>query len=228
MRKMSTRRNGFKASGRASARRSFNRRQYGYLSPAGPGLHRRTGHRPVGAVDAAIAGLRPEHRRAMDAVVEPLARVRRHRLGLRLAAGWAGDGRFQYQRCRLCRHVAYPVIAGKTASAGSRTGSRYPARAERSSAARRQTSTGVKQQSAAGAEPAMPTCWSLFLIARCATRPSERGPRLPPMPATRQPGRRTAWRRWPAPPRRAAVTRFAGAGGCGTRSRQEPARHRRG
>ena len=101
----------------------------------------------------------------MTAVVEPLARVRRHRLGLRAAAGRADDGRLEYHRCRLRRHIAYPVIARNTASAGSRTGSRYPPQAERPKAARSQTRIGVKQHSADIAEPAMPACRSLSLTA---------------------------------------------------------------
>ena len=62
------------------------------LSFAGTPLHRRTGHRGVRAVHAAIPGFRLEDCSAMTAIVEPLTGVRRHRLGLGVAARRTGNG----------------------------------------------------------------------------------------------------------------------------------------
>lgn len=59
----------------------------------------RTGHRAVGAVDAAIAFLRCQPRAAMPAVVNILARIRRHVLNQGLTAGWTGNGRLQLYQC---------------------------------------------------------------------------------------------------------------------------------
>ena len=97
------------------------------LSLGGADLHRRTRHGRVGAEHAAVAGLGLEDHPAVPAIVEPLAGVGRHRLRLAVPARRTGDGCLQYYRCLLRRHIAYPVIARKTTSAGSSIGSRYPA-----------------------------------------------------------------------------------------------------
>ncbi len=55
----------------------------------------------------------------MTAIVEPLAGIRRHRLGLAVTARRAGNGGLEYHRCLLHRHISYFVIATDTDSAGS-------------------------------------------------------------------------------------------------------------
>src|SRR5690606_35047507 len=58
-------------------------------------LNRRARHRAIGAVDAAVARLRFQHDVALLALVEPLTRVRRHGLRLRVATLRASEGRLQ-------------------------------------------------------------------------------------------------------------------------------------
>ena len=97
------------------------------LSLGSTDLHRRTGHGRVGTIHAAVAGLGLQHSPAVTAIVEPLTGVGRHRLRFGVTARRTSDGCLQYYRCFLRCHIAYPVIARKTNSAGSRIGSRYPA-----------------------------------------------------------------------------------------------------
>ena len=57
-------------------------------------LNRRTGDRPIGAEDAAIAGQRAQQRTAAGAVIKELTSVRRHDLGSCGAAARTGDRRY--------------------------------------------------------------------------------------------------------------------------------------
>lgn len=59
-------------------------------------LNRRTRHRTVGAKHAAVTRPRPEYDMATLALVEPLAHVRRHRLGFRVTACRTGERRFEH------------------------------------------------------------------------------------------------------------------------------------
>lgn len=61
-------------------------------------LDRRTGHRPVGAEDAAVARLGLEHHPAACALVEVLAGVCRHGFGLGGAARRTGQDRLEKDR----------------------------------------------------------------------------------------------------------------------------------
>ena len=62
-------------------------------------LNWRAGHAPIGAEHAAIPGFGFQDRLAAFAVIEELARVRRHALGRLMPAFRAGDcGRFNYSR----------------------------------------------------------------------------------------------------------------------------------
>ncbi len=58
-------------------------------------LNRRAGHGAVRAKHAAIPRSRPEYRVAMLALIEPLARVRRHRFGLDVPTCRTGQRRFE-------------------------------------------------------------------------------------------------------------------------------------
>src|SRR3974390_2085942 len=75
-------------------------------APAGH-LNRRTGNRAVGAEHAAVAGLRLEHRCAPLALIEKLARVRRHRFQLGVTALRARQQRLQNRTIQL----SYPTQA---------------------------------------------------------------------------------------------------------------------
>jgi hypothetical protein len=55
-------------------------------------LHRRTSDRAVGTVDATVAGLRAQHLATALALLEPLAGIGGHRLGLDMTAARAGQG----------------------------------------------------------------------------------------------------------------------------------------
>ncbi len=109
------------------------------LSFAGTLLHRRTGHRGIRAVHAAIPGYRLEDRSAMTAIVEPLTGVRRHRLGLGVAARRTGNGGLEKQRYLLYRHV---VFRDRHEHPGSREPSYNPA------AARATENTGPRRMPA--------------------------------------------------------------------------------
>ena len=58
-------------------------------------LDRGARNRAVGTEDAAVAWLGLEHRVALFALVEPLAGIHRHHLGLGVAALGAGQRRFR-------------------------------------------------------------------------------------------------------------------------------------
>src|SRR5262245_7625970 len=68
-------------------------------------LDRRTGHRPVGAEHAAVTVLGLEQLAARRALVEILAGIGAHRLGLRRPAIRAGQRRQKDNRRRGGRHI---------------------------------------------------------------------------------------------------------------------------
>jgi hypothetical protein len=74
-------------------------------------LDRRARHGPIGAKDAAVPGCRPEHGTATRAIVEKLAGVGGHGLGLDRAAFGAGDRRVELGRD--VRHNDSPARAAR-------------------------------------------------------------------------------------------------------------------
>lgn len=69
-------------------------------------LDRRAGNVAIGAKHAAIALQRTQDRAAVAAVVEILARVRRHRLGRNTATFGTGEGGLQVRERSVFRHEA--------------------------------------------------------------------------------------------------------------------------
>jgi hypothetical protein len=72
-------------------------------------LDRRARHGAIGAIDAAVTRLGLEHSVALLALVEPLAGVGGHGLGLGVAALRTGQGRVQRHGGRSRRHFALPT-----------------------------------------------------------------------------------------------------------------------
>ncbi len=115
------------------------------------------------------------------AFIEPLARIGRHCLGRDMPAGGAGQNGFKCYPLVLRFHSAYPVSMRNPARTGSKTASVYknPTSPDSPSEVRTAGRIGVKQQSAAMADPAAPILRSLPAIrvvpyssARCSFRVS--------------------------------------------------------
>jgi hypothetical protein len=97
-------------------------------------LNWRAWHRAVGAEDTAVSSLGSQQLSAPLAVIEKLARVGRHRLGLLVPAVWASDGRLQLDHAdRLFQSAKVSRPRNKT-SAGKRTESSRPMTADRPTA----------------------------------------------------------------------------------------------
>ena len=84
-------------------------------------LNRRTRHRAVGAVDAAVSRLGLEHDVALLALIKPLACSGGHRLGLGVSAFGTGQRRFGNDRVHLVAAVTVdgypaPLVARVRAS----------------------------------------------------------------------------------------------------------------
>src|SRR3546814_17133945 len=91
-------------SGRRSGSEPLLRRAAAWRFSAGTSLlDRRTGDIAIGAEDAAVALLGPQHDSAMRTVVEVLARIGGHGFGRGLAAAWKGQGRDELHPAQIER-----------------------------------------------------------------------------------------------------------------------------
>ena len=72
-------------------------------------LDRRTRYRSIGTEHAAVSRFRLEPLATTLAIIEELARVRRHPLGRRMAAFWTGN-------CRLLNHARSPRLSIRSGS----------------------------------------------------------------------------------------------------------------
>jgi hypothetical protein len=84
-------------------------------------LNWRAWHRAVGAEDTAISLFGSQQLRAPLAVIEELARVGGHRLGLLVSAVWAGDGGLQIDHADRLFQSAKTVRPRNKTSAGNST-----------------------------------------------------------------------------------------------------------
>ena len=84
----------------------------------------RTWDRSVRAVNAAIPFLRPQQNFTALAIIEPLASIGRHRLGLNMVTFWTCDCGLKDCSVRLRRHSTRPVITKKKAMKGKILSSR--------------------------------------------------------------------------------------------------------